>query len=623
MLGRIAMMKLFDWMPGIAVTLGLIFFCMMIMPQPLYAEGPTWREDGMKAALAYAENQTREAVKANSKAAIIALNTRLYKTGANKKYSSSLARIALSTQEINQLAESTADALSSSDPNKVKAATEALSISLGNQLVKFSKDPALQGHLKSIMGKAGTVKEISGLLGAAGTKSGNRALAEYAGQTLIDLTPAAGVVGFYKSAYGAMKYTNDQFVSSEMEGLYKIYKKNAEHGEEDVSTLLDAGKKYGYIVRQRRMDLIAKTREMNLDADPPEKLIAHLSKSSDDDIKNEILAAFKKRKEKEENDAKQRAKKKAYIKEAEAILDTLDSVARNKLGQKWHENNRWQLNDFMSKVQKALEGDGVLDPRNLNHIKAMTRLKATHLMYTKNSPEYQEQIKQVKQLRSIILGRHVKGNCQDDAPRLARSLIKKGHRLIENNKPEQGFKHLQRSLKACNNPKLRSELSRMQKAYNEDKSAFLEKLAKKRKEKDMARQKAKRELIMKKLARLNHTKFLDVLKTLKLKTPDPYMNCLCSNAGYGSSSARAFYHPDTIGNFDKRYACQQPGEPCVVAGFGCLRYPLPSDTAISDKCKKLHRFNTTKTEDGKVDPDSGEQLDVYIEKKLAERIKEH
>jgi hypothetical protein len=135
--------------------------------------------------------------------------------------------------------------------------------------------------------------------------------------------------------------------------------------------------------------------------------------------------------------------------------------------------------------------------------------------------------------------------------------------------------------------------------------------------------KNRREKIMENLTALSHDKIQIAFNGLKINPPDNFYNCLCRQAGYGSSSAAQYYHPGTIGKPDKRYACSQPGEPCVVSGYGCLRYPLPSNSEIWESCMKTNRVNTTKTEDGKVDPDSGEQLDVYIEKKLAERIKEH
>ena len=608
-------------MKVVAVAL-LILTINIFMIQPLYAEGTTWEEDSKKAVLKYAENKAHDSIKSNTKSAIIALYKRLYNTGADKSYSSTLARISLSTSEINQLAESTADAFSSNDPNKVQAASEALAISLGNEMVKLAKRPELQGHLKSVMGKAGSIKDVSGLLGAAGTTSGNLALAEYAGQVLIDLTPAAGVVAFYKSSYGAMKYVNDQFVSGAMEDLYETYKKHGSKGIEEVGLLLDAGKKYGYVVRQRRMDLIAKTKALNIDANPSQELIEHLAKASDDEIKRDILASFKKRQAKEEEYAEELVKRKEYEQEAEAILDTFDSVAFVKYGKDWYKKHPWQLADFTEKVQQAIRENGVLDYKNIGHIRAMSRLMAVRLIYTKNSPEYQIELAKVKKIQNGVLSaNNNNGWCLSEASkRLAQSLLEKGYRYIESSKPELGFKYLSKSLKVCNNTKLEAELLKLKKEYSEDKTKFLEKIAKSRQDKLDSLRKEKRELVMKNLAKLNHAKFLDTLKTLKMKSYHPFLNCLCNSAAYGTTSTKQFYHPDTLGKYDKRYTCNQPGEPCVVAGFGCSRHPLPSDSAIWKGCMQKYKINTKNTFDEKVGTESGVQLDEHVEKVLRQRI---
>ncbi len=140
--------------------------------------------------------------------------------------------------------------------------------------------------------------------------------------------------------------------------------------------------------------------------------------------------------------------------------------------------------------------------------------------------------------------------------------------------------------------------------------------------KDLAeRAKAQREKVMAKLRGLNHTKMLATLKTLGVTPPDGFFNCLCRQAGYGSSSASQYYHPGTIGEYNKRYSCNQPGEPCVVSGFGCSRHPLPGKAEIWQGCMERHRLNTVKTADGKIDPNSGDPLDIALEKALRARKK--
>jgi hypothetical protein len=86
--------------------------------------------------------------------------------------------------------------------------------------------------------------------------------------------------------------------------------------------------------------------------------------------------------------------------------------------------------------------------------------------------------------------------------------------------------------------------------------------------------------------KLPDDKLMIFLKSIGLTPSADLMNCVCRSAGYGSSGTSQYYHPGTIGTYDKRYSCQQPGPPCIVAGFGCSRYPLPSDKDIWTNCGK-------------------------------------
>lgn len=132
---------------------------------------------------------------------------------------------------------------------------------------------------------------------------------------------------------------------------------------------------------------------------------------------------------------------------------------------------------------------------------------------------------------------------------------------------------------------------------------------------------ARRQEIMKRIQAMNHRKMASVFKALKIDPPAGFYNCLCRKAGYGSSSTSQYYHPDTIGKYDKRYSCNQPGDPCVVSGFGCTRHPLPTKSEIWDGCMNTYRLNMTKTKEGKDDPNSGVRLDTYIEQALGARRK--
>lgn len=130
---------------------------------------------------------------------------------------------------------------------------------------------------------------------------------------------------------------------------------------------------------------------------------------------------------------------------------------------------------------------------------------------------------------------------------------------------------------------------------------------------------ARRAHILDRITKLNNTKLTETLKALGIAPPVDVLNCACRRAGYGSSSTAQYYHPDTIGEFNPKYSCSQPGEPCIVSGFGCMRYPLPQSVQIWDYCIANHRLDQPKTADGKIDPSSGERLDERIDRLLRER----
>ncbi|MCO8143638.1 hypothetical protein NHN26_00240 [Rhodovulum tesquicola] len=84
--------------------------------------------------------------------------------------------------------------------------------------------------------------------------------------------------------------------------------------------------------------------------------------------------------------------------------------------------------------------------------------------------------------------------------------------------------------------------------------------------------------------KLPHDKLMVTLEALVLQPSTDFLSCVCHAAAYGRSHTAQFYHPDTLGEYDKRYACNKPGDPCIVSGYGCMRYPLPSDPKYWERC---------------------------------------
>ena len=125
--------------------------------------------------------------------------------------------------ELLDLAEQTADAYASGDSEKMQEASEKVALKFGEELTSLASNPATRDKLNELLGKADTVKEVAQALGnaTAGTASGRKAAAEYVGEALIGLTPAAGVIGFYKTAVGAMEYVEGQYKDLTVEEIIK------------------------------------------------------------------------------------------------------------------------------------------------------------------------------------------------------------------------------------------------------------------------------------------------------------------------------------------------------------------------------------------------------------------
>lgn len=100
---------------------------------------------------------------------------------------------------------------------------------------------------------------------------------------------------------------------------------------------------------------------------------------------------------------------------------------------------------------------------------------------------------------------------------------------------------------------------------------------------------AAQDKVMTELFSLPHDRLMTTMKALGVTPSDDYLSCVCRAARYGSIGTQQYYHPGTIGDYNKRYTCQHPGEPCVVSGYGCSRHPLPSDPKIWESCAAAQR----------------------------------
>ena len=97
---------------------------------------------------------------------------------------------------------------------------------------------------------------------------------------------------------------------------------------------------------------------------------------------------------------------------------------------------------------------------------------------------------------------------------------------------------------------------------------------------------AKRQHIFDRFKALDEKKLEAVLDHMGVRPPKSFFQCLCRRAGYHAGDAQSIYSPEQFMEpYDKRYACHQPGPPCIVNGGGCTRHPLirPESRKVRDK----------------------------------------
>jgi hypothetical protein len=417
-----------------------------------------WRKDAKEAAIKYGDQKKDELVKSQSKAAIIALYKKLYstKSGASRSTSRALAEIAISAPDLNKLAEEAANAYGSGDPDKIREASETVAVKFGEQLARLGSNPETKAMLGSIIGKADKVKEISQMLGNAtsGTASGQRAAAEYIGQALIGLTPAAGVVGFYQSTYGAMKYAKGEYTDSKVEDLYKAYKNGDAAARELILDQVRAGTAgYGYVIDDRRRELEQQKVDAIGDAadSAGDALRDKLTKTTEEEIIGNIVASFDSRIAKEREDKAQQAATAKAQQEAETMLGELEAVRESKYGAKAAADNPYNLEKYLSLVRGQFKNTPELDPNNPLDLKLMAKTLSTGVVYGANSTEYAAAKAALQEARERALALNKGAPCLtgSQTQQLAVRLWQQGKQLAASGKPADGLPMLKQSLVYC------------------------------------------------------------------------------------------------------------------------------------------------------------------------------
>lgn len=429
-----------------------------------------WSAQTKEAALKYADDKKDEFVKEKSKAAVFALYKKLYKSGSSKTLTRALSEVALSAPELNKLAEETAEAYGSGDPDKIRAASENVAVKFGEQISRLASNQETRKLLGDIIGSADKVREISGVLGqaAAGTDEGRREAAKYLGELVIGVTPAAAVVGFYQGAYGVMKYANDKFVDSQLEGLYQDYK-SGKLTEAGLKEQLDRAP-YNAIVRGKMSELRGEKAANIADAakHASDALKEHLTRTTEDEVIGKIKASFDGRMDKERTEAAAATEHEKAEKEANLILEKLNDVASLRHGSDWHKTRSYDLDGFTSKVRDAVKADDVLDPNNPAHLKAMSELLSTALVHGKGSKEYTKLLGDLKTMKDEVIENHRGAPCTEGSTteRLAGRLWQKGRQLVAQKKAAAAIPVLKQSLEFCPDKERAAQLDELIKLAN-------------------------------------------------------------------------------------------------------------------------------------------------------------
>ncbi|MDQ2082182.1 hypothetical protein RA307_18490 [Xanthobacteraceae bacterium Astr-EGSB] len=456
--------------PALLILAAILSVVAAVVLGPVPA-GADWRQDAKEAAIKYGDQKKNELVKSQSKAAIVALYRKLYSAGAGGSASRALAEIAMSAPDLDRLAEEAATAYGSGDPDKAREASEKIAVKFGEQIARLGSTPQTRAMLGSIIGKADKVKEISQALGNAtsGTASGKRAAAEYLGQALISLTPAAGVVGFYQSAHGAMKYAKGEYTDSKVEDFYKAYKNGDAKARELLLEQVRAGTAgFGYVVDERRRELEQERLAAIGDAADAagDALREHLTKTTEEEIIGNIVASFDSRMAKERDDKAQRAATEQAEREAESMLGELAKVVESKHGAKAMQDNPYNLEKFLGVVRGQFNNIPELDPTNPLDLKLMAKTLSTGLVYGKNSKEYAAATAALQQARDAALALNKGAPCStgSSTQQLAVRLWQQGKQLAAAGKTEAGLPMLKQSLLYCPDDRRAAQVAALEKA---------------------------------------------------------------------------------------------------------------------------------------------------------------
>lgn len=222
---------------------------------------------------------------------------------------------------------------------------------------------------------------------------------------------------------------------------------------------------YGKVIEDRRKELEA-DKIAGISAatvQPGEKVKEHLTKTTDEEVIRNILASFDGRIDKERKDVAAAAEREKAQKEAEAILEKLNDVAAERHGHDWYEKAPYDLDKITSVVRDQIKADGVLDPNNPVHIKKMSEVLSTAMVYGKGSKEHTKLLGEHKEIKDGVIAANKDGSCTGDAPALASRLWQKGRQLVTQKKVAAAIPVLQQSLEICKDEERAAQLAELTK----------------------------------------------------------------------------------------------------------------------------------------------------------------
>jgi len=124
---------------------------------------------------------------------------------------------------------------------------------------------------------------------------------------------------------------------------------------------------------------------------------------------------------------------------------------------------------------------------------------------------------------------------------------------------------------------------------------------------------ALRKNVTERLPQLNHTKLEALMQRVGKKAPKNFYNCLCRQDGGGAAiGVGVSYHPEALKPYNEKYSCNRAGPPCMAQGYGCWRFPLPSDAKMWNYCIEHHKYDDNSSI---VDAIVGEIEVLHIEQK--------